>query len=239
MRVQSHNYNNVQGWMVTELKLFGGELLIYSAIYGFTQEQNQWYTGARQYLADWTGCTKQTVTKYLKSLVEKGLIIRRERAENGVIFVDYRANISPTVAEKITGVGENFTHGSKNNHLGVGENFNTIINSNSNNTKTSNKSNICKHRYGEYNNVLLTDEEYQKLRKEVPDYEEWIQKCSEYVASTGRSYKSHYAAIRKWVRKEEKEKIKPSKRSREFTSELAQIASWAERSEGHDQTGIW
>ena len=62
--------------MVTELKLFGGELLIYSAIYGFTQEQNQWYTGARQYLADWTGCTKQTVTKYLKSLVEKGFFER-------------------------------------------------------------------------------------------------------------------------------------------------------------------
>lgn len=96
-----------------------------------------------------------------------------------------------------------------------------------------------KHRYGEYNNVLLTDEEYQKLQTDFPDYEEWIQRCSEYVASTGRSYKSHYATIRKWIRKEQKEQKQPSKRSQEFTSELQQIASWAERGENHDQTGIW
>lgn len=96
-----------------------------------------------------------------------------------------------------------------------------------------------KHRYGEYNNVLLTDDEYQKLQNEIPNYQEWIQRCSEYVASTGRAYKSHYAAIKAWIRKEKNEKVKPSKRSQEFTSELAQIASWAERSEGHDQTGIW
>lgn len=30
-----------------------------------------------------------------------------------------------------------------------------------------------------------------------------------------------------------------SRRNQEFHSELEQIASWAERSEGHDQTGIW
>lgn len=105
--------------------------------------------------------------------------------------------------------------------------------------KTKKKNIEPKHRYGEYNNVLLTDNEYQKLQNEVPNYQEWIQRCSEYVASTGRAYKSHYAAIKAWIRKEKNEKVKPSKRSQEFTSELAQIASWAERSEGHDQTGIW
>lgn len=228
MRVQSHNYNNVQGWMVTELKLFGGELLVYSAIYGFTQEQHQWYTGARQYLADWTGCTKQTVTKYLKNLVEKGLIIRRERIENGVTFVDYRVNLSPTVGEKINGVGENFTHGSKKNNLGVGENFTPIINNNSNKTINNNKSNISKHRYGEYNNVLLTDEEYQKLQDMFPDLQERIERLSEYVASTGKSYKSHYATIRAWARKDKKPVSKASKELDDFYS---MTAEWA-RSRG-------
>lgn len=59
-----------------------------------------------------------------------------------------------------------------------------------------------KHKYGEYNNVLLTDEELEKLKSEYPDYEERIERLSSYVASTGKSYKSHYATIRNWARKD-------------------------------------
>ncbi len=59
-----------------------------------------------------------------------------------------------------------------------------------------------KHKYGEYNNVLLTDAELEKLKAEYPDYEERIERLSSYVASTGKSYKSHYATIRNWARKD-------------------------------------
>ena len=59
-----------------------------------------------------------------------------------------------------------------------------------------------KHKYGEYNNVLLTDEELEKLKNEYPDYLDRIERLSSYVASTGKSYKSHYATIRNWVRKD-------------------------------------
>ena len=59
-----------------------------------------------------------------------------------------------------------------------------------------------KHKYGEYKNVLLTDDELQKLKTEYSDYEQWIERLSAYVASTGKSYKSHYATIRNWARKE-------------------------------------
>ena len=62
-----------------------------------------------------------------------------------------------------------------------------------------------KHKYGEYNNVLLTDEELEKLKNEYADYEEKIENLSSYVASTGKSYKSHYATIRNWARKDKKE----------------------------------
>lgn len=95
-----------------------------------------------------------------------------------------------------------------------------------------------KHKYGEYNNVLLTDEEYQKLQEMFPDYQDRIERLSEYVASTGKSYKSHYATIRAWARKEKKEKTLPSKRSQEFHSELEYMSGWAERSESRDQAGI-
>ena len=59
-----------------------------------------------------------------------------------------------------------------------------------------------KHKYGEYNNVLLTDEELSKLKAEYSDYEERIERLSSYVASTGKAYKSHYATIRNWARKD-------------------------------------
>lgn len=61
-----------------------------------------------------------------------------------------------------------------------------------------------KHKYGEYKNVLLTDEELEKLKNEYPDYLERIERLSSYVESTGRKYKSHYATIRNWARNDKK-----------------------------------
>lgn len=59
-----------------------------------------------------------------------------------------------------------------------------------------------KHKYGEYNNVLLTDDELDKLKSEFPDWAERIERLSSYVASTGKSYKSHYVTIRNWARRD-------------------------------------
>lgn len=62
-----------------------------------------------------------------------------------------------------------------------------------------------RHKYGMYNNVLLSDEDMEKLRTEFPhDYSDRIERLSEYIASTGKSYKSHLATIRSWARKEPK-----------------------------------
>ena len=68
-----------------------------------------------------------------------------------------------------------------------------------------------KHKYGEYKNVLLTDEELEKLQEEYSDYEERIERLSSYVASTGKSYKSHYATIRNWARKDAERPIQTRK----------------------------
>ena len=65
-----------------------------------------------------------------------------------------------------------------------------------------------KNKHGEYNNVLLTDDEFEKLAAEFPDLNERIDNLSGYIASTGKAYKSHYATIRNWARKE-KEAGKP------------------------------
>lgn len=67
-----------------------------------------------------------------------------------------------------------------------------------------------KHKYGEYANVLLSDAEMDKLKAEFPDLEQRIERLSGYIASTGKKYKSHYATIRNWARKDsEQPKTKP------------------------------
>ena len=60
-----------------------------------------------------------------------------------------------------------------------------------------------RHKYGHYSNVLLSDEDYAKLQSEFPhDWSERIERLSEYIASTGKSYKNHLATIRSWARKD-------------------------------------
>ena len=60
-----------------------------------------------------------------------------------------------------------------------------------------------RHKYGLYENVLLTDEDFQKLQEEFPnDCFERIERLSEYIASTGKKYKSHLATIRAWAKKD-------------------------------------
>jgi len=63
-----------------------------------------------------------------------------------------------------------------------------------------------RHKYGEYNNVLLSDTDFEKLKAEFPnDYQERVDRLSEYMQSTGKTYKDHLATIRNWARKESAE----------------------------------
>ena len=87
-KVKNENFIAIQGWMVTELGLKGNSLLIYAIIYGFSQDGEQVFNGSLQYLADWTNSTKQGVLKSLRSLIDAGLIGKKEKNINGVKFVE-------------------------------------------------------------------------------------------------------------------------------------------------------
>ena len=67
-----------------------------------------------------------------------------------------------------------------------------------------NKPKPIRHKYGLYNNVLLSDTDMEKLKTEFPDWEQRIERLSEYMASTGKSYKNHLATIRVWAKKDKK-----------------------------------
>lgn len=65
---------------------------------------------------------------------------------------------------------------------------------------------------GEFENVLLSEEELEKLKTRFPyDWQDRIERLSAYVKSTGKRYSSHYATILNWARKETP-KEKPQER---------------------------
>ena len=87
--------------------------------------------------------------------------------------------------------------------------------------KINKKEKPQKHKYGQYQNVLLSDDELEKLKTEFPvDWEERIERVSEYCASKGATYKNYLATIRNWARKE-RPKIVPVKKN-DVQSGLAQ-----------------
>lgn len=72
--------------------------------------------------------------------------------------------------------------------------------------------------YGENKNVILSDEEYERLteRMGVSKRSEYIEKLSDYMASTGKKYQSHYATICSWFRQDGGQKSNSSYDINEF-----------------------
>ena len=65
-----------------------------------------------------------------------------------------------------------------------------------------------KHKHGQYKNVLLSDDELQKLQTEFPiDWQKRIENVSEYCASHGKTYKDYLATIRNWARRDKQKPV--------------------------------
>lgn len=88
---------------------------------------------------------------------------------------------------------------------------------------------ILKKKFGEFENVMLTGEEHEKLVDSLGDIgaKEYIERLSSYLAQSGRRYRSHYATLLNWWRKDGKPVsrskgdvvIKPDK-EREITPDM-------------------
>ncbi len=127
----------------------------------------------------------QTLDAYEKKK-ERDRLYQQERRANQRALV---AKSSDTSAEKSSDVAISDIEEEKDKEI-----------------ESDNKKKIEKeirHKYGEYNNVLLSDSDYEKLKAEFPtDYNARIENLSSYIASTGKTYKNHLATIRNWARKE-------------------------------------
>lgn len=86
MKISRNNYLSIQGWMITDLKLSGNELLCYALIYN---QPDNVFTDTSTYVCGWLNCTKKTALKTLKSLTDKGLLNKTVREVNNVRFCEY------------------------------------------------------------------------------------------------------------------------------------------------------
>lgn len=81
--------------------------------------------------------------------------------------------------------------------------------------------------YGEFQNVKLTKEEYHKL--EQANLLPYIEKLSSYMASKNKKYKSHYATILNWSRKDRAntpEWFDKEQNTQELTKEELKSMEW-------------
>lgn len=90
-------------------------------------------------------------------------------------------------------------------------NVNVNVNELSNNKLLDNKDisptkdkKAVKHKYGSFQNVLLTDSEVEQLDSRFNNRQEKIEDLSYYLATHNVSYKSHYATILSWDRSDKK-----------------------------------
>lgn len=71
--------------------------------------------------------------------------------------------------------------------------------------------------YGRYQNVFLTDDELTQLQKELPAlWQTYVDRLSEYMASTGKQYQNHAATIRRWAA-EDRKKAATQTRNRDYS----------------------
>ena len=225
-RVKNENYIVIQGFMVNEMKLKGNELLVYAIIYGFSQEEGQVFTGSLQYLADWTNSTKQGVSKNLKSLVEKGYIGKNDKYINGVKFCEYYATQFNRVCNSVAqGIQQSLIppiQQSLTNNIDLDN-----IDNNRNNKKENKKEKSYLSPLGEFKNVLLTQEELDKLKEKISNYNEKIEDLSIYLENNPKKkYASHYATILTWHRRDEKKKSENSQNNKPIYKHTEIVPDW-------------
>jgi hypothetical protein len=168
------------------------------------------------------GMSEQRLKKHRKQLEEAGYITIERRRENGKQTSNlYVIELQPSgflTPENLT--PENLTPENLTPENLTPENMTPTINSSTINSFTINrltnnsddepgrtankkKPKEQRHKYGEYDNVLLTDSDLSKLKSEFPnDWKQRIDRLSEYMECKGAKYKNHLATIRSWARKD-------------------------------------
>ena len=194
--------------------------LLYGEITSLCNEKGYcWATN--QYFADLYHCSVSAVKKWISALVKKGYISLELVYKEGTRQVLQRKlYINPSVNFYTTPYKNVYNPSIKNNTSPSIEMYtdnNKVIN-----TKINTKLEVCKHKYGEYSHVLLTDKEHTHLIELYGDsLDEHIKILDEYIETSGKKYKNHSLVIQKWVHDEwmKRNKDKPTLDSKFYAQE--------------------
>lgn len=131
--MESYDYILIQAPMVKDLRLSGNRLIVYALIHGFCKDGNHEFKGSISYISEWTNLSRNTVISTLKSLVDDGLIVKRDYLSNGVKFCAYSiggsAKIAPLV--QIVDVGSaKIAPNNTNDNIIINKEHNNIIENN-------------------------------------------------------------------------------------------------------------
>lgn len=110
-------YLTIRDWML-QLGLSYTEVVAFALVWSFTRDGEDWFQDSAATFAKWMCVAdRRTARKALASLVEKGLIEKRDRWVNGVHLCDYRALGGDAL--KALGVGPEMHRGGASNAQGV------------------------------------------------------------------------------------------------------------------------
>ena len=169
-------------------------------------ERGQTITSIRQLAFEWK-CNRRTVKRILEQLQNEGMIVYEicTSQYTTVTVVKYGFYQDEYTTECTTKCTTECTTECTTDCT------QTRMNKNDKNEKNEKKkenmpasaeaSHTQKHKYGEYQHVLLSDVEMANLKADFGDNEttEAIRFLDEYIEMKGYKAKSHYLAIRKWV----------------------------------------
>lgn len=214
----TQRYITILEWQL-QLGLKGNELIALALIWGFNQS-GQRFTGSASYLSMWLGTSKRRTLDVLQRLVERGILIKEERVENGVKFCSYSVNAeycNLLIAQNVTS-GDKMSSGG-----GVEMSPNIIDNINIDNT-LSNKKGAAKFQKPSLEEI----EEYCRQRQNSVDAVTFFNHYESNGWMVGKTHmKDWKAAIHTWERRQEKEGSRrqsaPSQRRDKF-SEMVGVA---------------
>lgn len=175
--------------------LFGGKSI--------TMLPGQMITG-RKKIADFWKISESKVERILNLLENEQQIEQQKSNKNRLITVLNWQKYQNSEQQIEQQVNNNRTTSEQQ----VNTNKNIKNDNNINNYTTRTR---VKKKYGEFQNVFLTDAEIEKLKKQLPNFDKNLETFSKKLEKKGYKYKSHYLAMLDWFKTDEPERDdKPS-----------------------------
>lgn len=143
--------------------------------------------------------TDEQAGQLIKAIFYYDITGEQTDLDDGVLQFAWDSHIKP----KLDRIAENYAAKCAKNRENVAKRWKKDDTTVYDRIETNTTVKAVRHKYGAYQNVLLSDADYAKLQAEFPsDYADRIERVSEYCKSSGKTYKDYLATIRAWARRD-------------------------------------